>query len=80
MVMLLDGKVAAEGKPDEIRNSPDEEVQRLQREAGLNTAIVKMYSNDPRLRDLAGFQPDTVEFRKRTAADFSRRAGRRRRR
>lgn len=56
------------------------EVERLQREAGLNTAIVKMYSNDPRLRDLAGFQPDTVEFRKRTAADFSRRAGRRRRR
>jgi phospholipid/cholesterol/gamma-HCH transport system ATP-binding protein len=29
MVMLLDGKVVAEGKPDEIRNSPDEEVQRF---------------------------------------------------
>jgi phospholipid/cholesterol/gamma-HCH transport system ATP-binding protein len=29
MVMLLNGKVAAEGKPDEIRNSPDEEVQRF---------------------------------------------------
>jgi phospholipid/cholesterol/gamma-HCH transport system ATP-binding protein len=29
MVMLLNGKVAAEGKPDEIRNSQDEEVQRF---------------------------------------------------
>lgn len=56
------------------------EVERLQREAGLNTEIVKMYSNDPRLADLASFQPDSVHFRKRTAADFSRRAGRRRRR
>ena len=29
MVMLSDGKVIAEGKPDEIRNSTNEEVQRF---------------------------------------------------
>jgi phospholipid/cholesterol/gamma-HCH transport system ATP-binding protein len=29
MVMLFNGKVVAEGKPDEIRHSPDEEVQRF---------------------------------------------------
>ena len=54
------------------------DVERLQRSAGLNTEIVKMYSNDPRLADLVGFEPDKVEFRKKTVADFSRRAGRRR--
>lgn len=54
------------------------EVERLQQIAGLNTEIVKMYSNDPRLADLASFEPDTVEFRKKTAASLSRRAGARR--
>lgn len=54
------------------------EVERLQRSAGLNTEIVKMFSNDPRLADLASFEPESVQFRKKTVADFSRRAGRRR--
>lgn len=54
------------------------EVERLQRSAGLNTEIVKMYSNDPRLADLVSYEPESVQFRKKTAADFSRRAGRRR--
>ncbi len=54
------------------------EVERLQASAGLNTEIVKMFSNDPRLRDLTIFQPETVEFRKKTVADFSRRVRRRR--
>lgn len=54
------------------------EVERLQQSAGLNTEIVKMYSNDPRLADLASFEPDKVTFRKKSVADFSRRAGRRR--
>lgn len=55
------------------------EVERLQRSAGLNTEIVKMYSNDPRLSNLAGFQPEKVEFRRNSAAAFSRRARSRRR-
>ncbi len=55
------------------------EVEQLQRAAGLNTEIVKMYSNDPRLKDLASFEPGEVEFRKKTAADFSRRVRSRRR-
>lgn len=54
------------------------EVERLQQSAGLNTEIVKMYSNDPRLADLTTFEPDKVTFRKKSVADFSRRAGRRR--
>jgi len=54
------------------------EVERLQQSAGLNTEIVKMYSNDPRLADLTSFEPDRVTFRKKSVADFSRRAGRRR--
>jgi superfamily II DNA/RNA helicase len=57
-----------------------EEVQRLQRKTGLNQEIVKMYSNDPRLGDLVGFEPDTVEFKRASHTDLSRRAGRRRRR
>jgi superfamily II DNA/RNA helicase len=57
-----------------------EEVQRLQRASGLNQEIVKMYSNDPRLADLAAFEPDSVEFKRASDADLSRRAGRRRRR
>ena len=55
-------------------------MQRLQRKTGLNQEIVKMYSNDPRLADLAGFEPDTVEFKRASHTDLSRRAGRRRRR
>ena len=55
-----------------------EEVQRLQRLAGLNTEIVKMFSNDPRLTDLEAFTPDTVEFKTTSDAQLSRRAGRRR--
>ena len=54
------------------------DVERLQRSAGLNTEIVKMYSNDPRLTDLASFEPDSVVFKMKSVADLSRRAGRRR--
>lgn len=54
------------------------EVERLQRLAGLNTEIVKMYSNDDRLEDLGAFQPGTVEFKRVSDASLSRRAGRRR--
>ena len=57
-----------------------EDVQRLQRASGLHTEITKMYSNDPRLADLASFEPAAVEFRKPSLADLSRRAGGRRRR
>lgn len=56
------------------------EVEGLQRSAGLHTEIVKMFSNDPRLTNLSDFQPPAVLFRKKTAADFSRRARSRRRR
>jgi superfamily II DNA/RNA helicase len=55
-----------------------EEVERLQRLAGLNTEIVKMFSNDERLTRLEDFQPDTVEFKTLSDATLSRRAGRRR--
>jgi superfamily II DNA/RNA helicase len=56
------------------------EVQRLQRASGLHQEIVKMFSNDPRLADLASFRPDRVDFKRESDADLSRRAGRRRRR
>jgi superfamily II DNA/RNA helicase len=56
------------------------DVQRLQRASGLHQEIVKMFSNDPRLADLSAFQPETVEFKRTSDADLSRRAGRRRRR
>ncbi|MDH3730777.1 MAG: DEAD/DEAH box helicase [Acidimicrobiia bacterium] len=56
------------------------EVKRLQAQSGLHTEITKMLSNDPRLADLAAFQPEAVVYRKTTMADVSRRAGRRRRR
>ena len=57
------------------------EVQRLQRKSGLHTEIVKMYSNDPRLSNLAAFEPEAVEFKTSTDAELSRRRmGRRRRR
>ncbi len=57
-----------------------EDVQRLQRASGLHYEITKMFSNDPRLADLGGFEPEEVEFRKPSMADLSRRAGGRRRR
>ncbi len=57
-----------------------EDVQRLQRASGLHYEITKMFSNDPRLTDLAAFSPDEVEFKKPSMADLSRRAGARRRR
>jgi superfamily II DNA/RNA helicase len=34
------------------------EVVRIQRKAGLNVPIVKMFSNDPRLDDLTAWEPD----------------------
>lgn len=57
-----------------------EDVQRLQRASGLHYEITKMFSNDPRLNDLAAFEPEQVEFKKPSMADLSRRAGGRRRR
>jgi len=56
------------------------EVKRLQAQSGLHTAITKMLSNDPRLADLAEFQPETVEYRKTSLADVSRRSRPRRKR
>lgn len=57
-----------------------EDVKRLQRASGLHQEITKMFSNDPRLGNLAGFEPEAVEFKKPSMADLSRRAGGRRRR
>ena len=56
------------------------EVQRLQRASGLHQEIVKMFSNDPRLADLAGFTPDRVVFKMGSDAELSRRVRTRRRR
>ena len=56
------------------------EVERLQRASGLNQEIVKMYSNDPRLADLVGFTPESVEFKMGSAAELSRRVRPKRRR
>jgi superfamily II DNA/RNA helicase len=56
------------------------EVERLQRASGLHQEIVKMFSNDPRLRDLTGFDPPAVEFRMGSAEELSRRMRTRRRR
>jgi superfamily II DNA/RNA helicase len=36
------------------------EVKRLQKRLGLDAPIVEMFSNDPRLADLAGFDPDAA--------------------
>jgi hypothetical protein len=57
-----------------------DEVRRLQRASGLHYEITKMFSNDPRLRDLGSFRPASVDLKLTTAADLSRRAGGRRRR
>jgi superfamily II DNA/RNA helicase len=56
------------------------DVERLQRASGLNYEIVKMYSNDPRLADLAGFEPGAVKPKRTSDVEISRRFGRRRRR
>ena len=37
------------------------EIRRLQRRIGLNVPIVEMFSNDPRLGDLAGWDPQPHE-------------------
>lgn len=57
-----------------------EAVQRIQKASGLWQEIVPMLSNDPRLADLTGFEPEAVEFKRTTHADISRARGRRRRR
>lgn len=57
-----------------------EDVQRLQRASGLNYEIVKMYSNDERLHDLAAYEPERVEFRRTSDVDISKRFRTRRRR
>lgn len=56
------------------------EVLRIQKQADLNEPVVKMYSNDERLNDLASFIPDPAEapFRKTQQRRLS--GGRRRRR
>jgi superfamily II DNA/RNA helicase len=36
------------------------EVERIQRRLGLSSPIVEMFSNDPRLRNLRGWDPDTA--------------------
>ncbi len=56
-----------------------EDVERLQRASGLNYEIVKMYSNDDRLEDLGGFEPDRVEFKRTSDVDISKRFRPRRR-
>ncbi|OFW65550.1 MAG: RNA helicase [Actinobacteria bacterium RBG_16_68_21] len=56
------------------------EIERLQRASGLHQEIVKMFSNDPRLGDLAGFTPDRVVFKMGSDAELSRRVRTRRRR
>ncbi len=56
------------------------DVERLQRASGLNYEIVKMYSNDERLKDLVGLEPDRVEFKRTTDVDISKRFRTRRRR
>jgi len=56
------------------------EVLRIQKQADLNEPVVKMYSNDERLDDLASFIPDPADapFKKVTQRRLS--GGRRRRR
>ncbi|MDX1659958.1 MAG: hypothetical protein R3343_14160, partial [Nitriliruptorales bacterium] len=57
-----------------------EDVQRLQRASGLHYEIVKMYSNDERLQNLADWEPDTVEMKSTSDVDISRRFRMRRKR
>jgi superfamily II DNA/RNA helicase len=57
-----------------------EDVERLQRASGLNYEIVKMFSNDERLLDLVGHEPDRVEMKRTSDVDISKRFRTRRRR
>jgi superfamily II DNA/RNA helicase len=57
-----------------------EDVERLQRASGLNYEIVKMYSNDERLLDLGGHEPDRVEMKRTSDVEISKRFRTRRRR
>ena len=57
-----------------------EEVQRLQRASGLHFEIVKVFSNDARLDDLGGFEPEVVEMKRTSDVELSRRFRSRRRR
>ncbi len=57
-----------------------EDVERLQRASGLNYEIVKMYSNDERLSNLVGFEPDRVTPKRTSDVDISKRFRTRRRR
>ncbi|NQV05098.1 DEAD/DEAH box helicase [bacterium] len=50
-----------------------EEVQRLQRAAGLHYGIVKVFSNDERLADLYALEPETVDMKMGTAVELSKR-------
>jgi superfamily II DNA/RNA helicase len=55
------------------------EVLRIQKQAGLNIPMVKMFSNDERLADLAGWEPpqDDAPFRAPTGRPLGRRRRRR---
>ena len=37
------------------------EVERIQRRLGLSVPVVEMFSNDPRLRNLRGWDPAAVQ-------------------
>jgi len=56
------------------------EVLRIQKQADLNEPVVKMFSNDERLMDLASFVPDPADAPFRSAAARRLSGGRRRRR
>ena len=58
-----------------------EDVKRIQGASGLNYEIVKVFSNDDRLDDLVAHEPGTVELRRTSDVELSRRfrTGRRRR-
>ena len=57
------------------------EVIGIQRKAGLNLPIVKMFSNDERLNDLASWEPDEPPpMQNRTAGTDAEKTKRRRKR
>jgi superfamily II DNA/RNA helicase len=56
------------------------EVIRIQAQAGINVAIVKMFSNDPRLLDLGAWKPPAEDAPVRKAAPYRGPPRRRRRR
>lgn len=73
-----EGMVVTLVLPDQVRD-----VTRLEEKAGVDIEIVKMLSNDPRLRDLESWEPPRIEKvvergRRRGNSSFAR-AGRRRR-